>query len=100
MCNSPLPTNTSKIHLHVIHHIENELETGKDSYTTKTMKKILMEVGRKGREVIRSGPVLLGGYTKEKEDLPGTEQFEPHIECPEEVQVSSRMLQRRRLCVQ
>ena len=69
MCNSPLPTNTSKIHLHVIHHTENELETGKDSYATKTMRKILMELGKKGREVVRSGPVPLGGHTKEKEGV-------------------------------
>lgn len=61
MCNSPLPTNASKIHLHVIHHTENELETGKDSYATKAMRKILMELGKKGREVIRSGPVAFSG---------------------------------------
>ena len=57
------------------------------------MRTILVELGRKGREVIRSGPVPLGGYTKEK----GSEQFEPHIECPEEVRVSSGLLQRQGL---
>ena len=57
------------------------------------MRTILVGLGRKGREVIRSGPVPLGGYTKEK----GSEQFEPHIECPEEVRVSSGLLQRQGL---
>ena len=38
----------------------------KDFCTTKTVRKIHMESGRKGKEVIKSGPVLLGGNSKEK----------------------------------
>ena len=38
----------------------------KDFCTTKTVRKIHTESGRKGREVIRSGAVLLGGGSEEK----------------------------------
>ena len=40
----------------------------KDSYITKAVRNIHTELGRKGREAIRSGPVSLGGDTKEEGD--------------------------------
>ena len=38
----------------------------KDSCTTKAIRKIHMELGRKGRKAIRSGPMPLGGDSEEK----------------------------------
>lgn len=71
MWNSPPPTNTSKIHLHVE---QFSLKTGnchKDSCTTKAVRKIHTETGKKGKQAIRLGPVTLGGDLEEKGDYMG-----------------------------
>ena len=48
-----------------------KLETKKDSCTNKAVRKSYTESGRKGREVIRSGPVPLGEDSEGRgEDLP------------------------------
>ena len=59
----------------------------KDSCTIKDVRKIHMELGRKGKEGIRSGPVLLGGDSEEEGDHTSREpcwgvRFEPHIGHP------------------
>ena len=44
-----------------------------DSCTAKAVRKTHTESGRKGREVVRSGPAHLGGDTEEEEDYMGSE---------------------------
>ena len=74
---SPPPMNTSQIHLHTSTCdavlTENKLETGRRTDTAKALRKIHMESGRKGREAIRSGPVLLGGDIEKEEIYLGSE---------------------------
>ena len=45
----------------------------KDFYTSKAVRKIHTESGRKGRKVIMSGPLPLVGDTEEREDDTGSE---------------------------
>lgn len=53
---------------------ENQLETGrKTSITTAVKKKDPHESGRKGRQVIRSGSVTLGGDMEEDRSIMGSE---------------------------
>lgn len=43
------------------------------TYTTKAVREIHSESGRKRGEAMRSGPVLLGGDTKEEGDYTASE---------------------------
>lgn len=52
---------------------ENQLETGRKTYTTTAIKKDPHESGRQGKEVIRSGSVTLGGDTEEDRSIMGSE---------------------------
>ena len=64
-----LTSYTSKIYLHTEHSHWKQTEDGqKDSCTTRAIRKIHTELGRKGREVIRSGHAPLGGDTEEEGD--------------------------------
>ena len=54
---------------------ENKLETERKTQTTKVVRKIHTELGRKGREAIRSGPASLGRDKKEVGDYTGSEML-------------------------
>ena len=52
---------------------ENQQETGRKTHTTKAVRKIHTDSGRKRREAIKSGIVTLGGDTEKEGDYMDSE---------------------------
>ena len=82
--------NTSRLHLYMDKsHWKLTGNWQNDCCTTKAIWKIHKELGSKGRELIRSAPVPLGGDSEEKRDymcayLPWG-RAEPHVGFPSSV---------------
>ena len=84
--------NTSRLHLYMDKsHWKLTGNWQNDCCTTKAIWKIHKELGSKGRELIRSAPVPLGGDSEEKRDymcayLPWG-RAEPHVGFPSSVAI-------------
>lgn len=73
MLSSRPTTNTSKIYMLRNSQWKTLSLEEKDSSITKVVKKDPYKLGRKGRDMIRLGPVPLGGDIEDKADYIGLE---------------------------
>lgn len=65
------PTHTKHTSTRAASSLRTNADGQKGSYTTKAVRNSHTKVGRKGRELIRSGPALPGGETEEEGSLHG-----------------------------